>query len=136
MALIALIVCNPSSSMSSLRIADHLRSPSGATRRRTYLSDGSGAQLVGAFFNGAVLFALGISVFLQSLQRFISLEGRSKSTGGSRAWGCPLNCLAAIENPQLVLIMGGVGFLLNLISVAFLHGKFALSLEAGVCTVG
>lgn len=60
--------------------------------------------------------------------------------GQSLLWfsslGCPLNCLAAIENPQLVLIMGGVGFLLNLISVAFLHGKFALSLEAGVCTVG
>ncbi|KDE75750.1 Zn2+ transporter ZNT1 [Aspergillus oryzae 100-8] len=32
------------------------------------------AQLLGAFFNGALLFALGISVFLQSIERFISMQ--------------------------------------------------------------
>ncbi|KAE8371810.1 cation efflux protein [Aspergillus bertholletiae] len=32
------------------------------------------AQLLGAFFNGVLLFGLGISIFLQSLERFISLE--------------------------------------------------------------
>ncbi|KAJ5754841.1 cation efflux protein [Penicillium manginii] len=32
-------------------------------------------QLLGAFFNGVLLFGLGISVFLQSIERFISLQG-------------------------------------------------------------
>lgn len=32
------------------------------------------AQLLGAFFNGVFLLALGISILLQSLQRFISLQ--------------------------------------------------------------
>ncbi|OQE31499.1 hypothetical protein PENSTE_c001G01595 [Penicillium steckii] len=58
-------------------------------------------QLLGAFFNGVLLFGLGISVFLQSIERFISLQ--------------------EVENPKLVLIMGCVGFGLNLISVLFLH---------------
>ncbi|CEJ59281.1 hypothetical protein PMG11_07912 [Penicillium brasilianum] len=58
-------------------------------------------QLLGAFFNGVLLFGLGISVFLQSIERFISLQ--------------------KVENPKLVLIMGCVGFGLNLISVLFLH---------------
>lgn len=58
-------------------------------------------QLLGAFFNGVLLFGLGISVFLQSIERFISLQ--------------------EVENPKLVLVMGSVGFGLNLISVLFLH---------------
>ncbi|KAJ5098360.1 cation efflux protein [Penicillium argentinense] len=58
-------------------------------------------QLLGAFFNGVLLFGLGISVFLQSIERFISLQ--------------------VVENPKLVLIMGCVGFGLNVISVLFLH---------------
>lgn len=32
------------------------------------------AQLLGAFFNGVLLLGLGISVFLQSIERFISLQ--------------------------------------------------------------
>ncbi|GES58037.1 metal ion resistance protein/transporter [Aspergillus terreus] len=59
------------------------------------------SQLVGAFFNGVLLFGLGISVFLQSIERFIKLE--------------------KIEQPKLVMIIGCVGFGLNLISVMFLH---------------
>ncbi|KAE8307464.1 cation efflux protein [Aspergillus transmontanensis] len=59
------------------------------------------AQLLGAFFNGALLFALGISVFLQSIERFISLQ--------------------YVENPKLMFIMGAVGLGLNLISAIFLH---------------
>lgn len=35
------------------------------------------SQLVGAFFNGVLLFGLGISIFLQSLERFITLESKS-----------------------------------------------------------
>ncbi|KAE8156699.1 cation efflux family-domain-containing protein [Aspergillus tamarii] len=59
------------------------------------------AQLLGAFFNGALLFALGISVFLQSIERFISLQ--------------------YVENPKLMFIMGAVGLGLNLVSAIFLH---------------
>ncbi|KAJ5929198.1 cation efflux protein [Penicillium verhagenii] len=58
-------------------------------------------QLLGAFFNGVLLFGLGISVFLQSIERFITLQ--------------------RVEEPKLVLIMGCVGFGLNVISVLFLH---------------
>lgn len=59
------------------------------------------AQLLGAFFNGVFLLALGVSIFLQSIERFISLQ--------------------RIENPQLMLIVGCVGFALNVISAVFLH---------------
>lgn len=59
------------------------------------------AQLLGAFFNGAFLLALGLSILLQSIERFISLE--------------------RVENPKLVLIVGCIGLTLNLISAAFLH---------------
>ncbi|KAI1760767.1 cation efflux protein [Hypoxylon sp. FL1150] len=59
------------------------------------------AQLLGAFFNGVFLLALGVSIFLQSIERFISIE--------------------RIENPKLVLIMGCVGLTLNIISATLLH---------------
>jgi zinc transporter 1 len=59
------------------------------------------AQLLGAFFNGAFLLALGLSISLQSIERFISIE--------------------PVENPKLVLIIGCVGLTLNLISALFLH---------------
>ncbi|KAI1775471.1 cation efflux protein [Hypoxylon cercidicola] len=59
------------------------------------------AQLLGAFFNGVFLLALGISIFLQTIERFISVE--------------------RIDNPMLVLIMGCVGLTLNIISATLLH---------------
>ncbi|KAL4892357.1 cation diffusion facilitator family metal ion transporter [Aspergillus ambiguus] len=59
------------------------------------------APLLGAFFNGVLLLALGISVFLQSIERFVALQ--------------------PVENPMLMFIMGAVGLALNLLSVAFLH---------------
>ncbi|KAL1903532.1 hypothetical protein Sste5346_000160 [Sporothrix stenoceras] len=59
------------------------------------------ARLLGAFFNGVFLLALGVSIFLQSIERFITLQ--------------------KVENPKLVLIMGCVGFALNVISAVFLH---------------
>lgn len=59
------------------------------------------AQLLGAFFNGVFLLALGMSIFLQSIERFISLQH--------------------VENPMLVMIMGCVGLTLNIISALFLH---------------
>ncbi|KAF7591610.1 hypothetical protein BBP40_001310 [Aspergillus hancockii] len=59
------------------------------------------AQLLGAFFNGVFLLSLGVSVFLQSVDRFVSVE--------------------KLENPKLVLIIGCVGLGLNLLSGLFLH---------------
>jgi zinc transporter 1 len=35
------------------------------------------AQLLGAFFNGVLLLGLGISIFLQSIERFIALQRES-----------------------------------------------------------
>ncbi|CRG91593.1 hypothetical protein PISL3812_08643 [Talaromyces islandicus] len=59
------------------------------------------AQLLGAFFNGVFLLALGVSIFLQSIERFISLQ--------------------RVENPKLILIIGCIGLALNIISAIFLH---------------
>ena len=59
--------------------------------------------MLGAFFNGVFLLALGISIFLQSLERFISLE--------------------RVEDPKLVMILGCVGLTVNTISALFLHRK-------------
>jgi zinc transporter 1 len=70
------------------------------------------AQLLGAFFNGVFLLALGISIFLQSIERFISIE--------------------KVEDPKLVLIMGCIGLTLNIISAIFLHGKVSKVREACV----
>ncbi|OJI89857.1 hypothetical protein ASPTUDRAFT_132336 [Aspergillus tubingensis CBS 134.48] len=64
------------------------------------------AQLLGAFFNGVLLFALGISIFLQSIERFITLQ--------------------RVENPKLMFIMGAIGLTLNLISATFLHGMLGV----------
>ncbi|KAF5355195.1 hypothetical protein D9756_005671 [Leucocoprinus leucothites] len=59
------------------------------------------AELVGAFFNGVFLIALALSIFLQSLERFVHIE--------------------IIEEPFLVLIIGCVGLALNSISAMVIH---------------
>ncbi|KAL1606276.1 hypothetical protein SLS60_003678 [Paraconiothyrium brasiliense] len=59
------------------------------------------ASLLGAFFNGVFLLALGLSIFLQSIERFIDIK--------------------QVENPKIVLIVGCIGLALNLISGIFLH---------------
>ncbi|KAK3502618.1 cation efflux family-domain-containing protein [Neurospora crassa] len=59
------------------------------------------ARLLGAFFNGVFLLALGTSIFLQSIERLITAE--------------------RVEDPKLMLIMGCVGFTLNIITITFLH---------------
>ncbi|KAL2838393.1 cation efflux protein [Aspergillus pseudodeflectus] len=59
------------------------------------------AQVLGAFFNGSLLFALGISIFLQSIERFITLHH--------------------VEDPKLMLIIGCIGLGLNVICAMFLH---------------
>lgn len=59
------------------------------------------AELVGAFFNGVFLLALALSIFLQSIERFVHLE--------------------VVEQPFLVLIIGCVGLGLNIISAFVVH---------------
>lgn len=59
------------------------------------------ASLLGAFFNGVFLLALGLSILLQSIERFIDIK--------------------QVEKPEIVFIVGGVGLALNLISGIFLH---------------
>ncbi|KAI4134986.1 MAG: hypothetical protein LQ347_001071 [Umbilicaria vellea] len=59
------------------------------------------SQLLGAFFNGVFLLALGVSILLQAIERFISIQ--------------------RLENPKLVLIIGCIGLALNIISVCVLH---------------
>ncbi|KAJ7917491.1 CDF zinc transporter [Mycena leptocephala] len=59
------------------------------------------AELVGAFFNGVFLLALALSIFLQSLERFINIE--------------PVN------TPEQVMIIGAVGLCLNIVSVLVVH---------------
>lgn len=63
------------------------------------------AELVGAFFNGVFLLALALSILLQSLERFINIE--------------------PVKNPVSMLIVGGVGLTLNLLSASFVHGEFS-----------
>ncbi|KAF5367854.1 hypothetical protein D9757_013696 [Collybiopsis confluens] len=59
------------------------------------------AELLGAFFNGVFLLALALSIFLQSLERFISIE--------------------PVQSPKDVLIVGCTGLALNVLSVLFVH---------------
>ncbi|KAF7356515.1 Zinc/cadmium resistance protein [Mycena venus] len=59
------------------------------------------AELVGAFFNGVFLLALALSIFLQSLERFINIE--------------------SVENPEQVMIIGCIGLCLNIVSVLVVH---------------
>ncbi|KAJ7654454.1 hypothetical protein DFH06DRAFT_1133239 [Mycena polygramma] len=55
----------------------------------------------GAFFNGVFLLALALSIFLQSLERFINIE--------------------TVKDPEQVMIIGAVGLCLNILSVLVVH---------------
>ncbi|KAF8892244.1 CDF zinc transporter [Infundibulicybe gibba] len=59
------------------------------------------AELVGAFFNGVFLLALALSIFLQSIERFVHPE--------------------PVESPVLILIIGSIGLTLNIISALVVH---------------
>ncbi|TGJ80372.1 hypothetical protein E0Z10_g8391 [Xylaria hypoxylon] len=65
------------------------------------------ARLLGAFFNGVFLLALGVSIFLQSIERFIAIRASPAST--------------IVESPKLVIIIGSVGLALNILSASILH---------------
>jgi Co/Zn/Cd efflux system component len=60
----------------------------------------------GAFFNGVFLLALALSIFLQSIERFVHIE--------------------VIEQPLLVLVVGCIGLLLNMVSALVVHGMCQL----------
>ncbi|KAK7957362.1 uncharacterized protein PG986_006584 [Apiospora aurea] len=79
----------------ALIISEHAKSP------QEFSFGWVRASLLCAFFNGVFLLALGVSIFLQSIERFISLE--------------------RVENPKLMLIMGCAGLTLNILSAALLH---------------
>lgn len=81
--------------LAAILITEHAKSP------QDFSFGWARAQLLGAFFNGVFLLALGVSIFLQSIERFISIQ--------------------RVENPNLVLIMGCVGLTLNIISATILH---------------
>nr|GAT45752.1 predicted protein [Mycena chlorophos] len=59
------------------------------------------AELVGAFFNGVFLLALALSIFLQSIERFIHIE--------------------QVDGPVQVMLIGAVGLFLNIVSVLVVH---------------
>ncbi|KAK4461656.1 cation efflux protein [Cladorrhinum samala] len=59
------------------------------------------ATLLGAFFNGAFLLALAVSIFLQSIERFIQVH--------------------PVKDPLLMLVIGCVGLALNIASGLVLH---------------
>ncbi|PPQ64225.1 hypothetical protein CVT24_008601 [Panaeolus cyanescens] len=59
------------------------------------------AELVGAFFNGVFLLALALSIFLQSIERFVHVE--------------------EVTTPKLILIIGCVGLGLNIASAFVIH---------------
>ncbi|KAF6812237.1 cation diffusion facilitator family transporter [Colletotrichum sojae] len=61
------------------------------------------AQVLGAFFNGVFLLALGLSILLQAVERFTNLHH--------------------VEDPVLILVMGCIGLGLNVIVMSFLHGQ-------------
>ncbi|KAI9171051.1 Zinc/cadmium resistance protein [Paramyrothecium foliicola] len=62
------------------------------------------AVTLGAFFNGVFLLALGLSILVQAIERFVNL--------------------AEVENPQLILIVGAVGLGLNLLVMTLLHEAY------------
>ncbi|KAL2208935.1 cation efflux protein [Sarocladium strictum] len=59
------------------------------------------AKLLGAFFNGVFLLALGVSILVQAIERFVDIS--------------------PIDHPMLVLIMGCIGLGLNVLVMSFLH---------------
>ncbi|KAL7915955.1 cation efflux protein [Trichoderma velutinum] len=59
------------------------------------------ATLLGAFFNGVFLLALGVSILVQAIERFVNVT--------------------VVEQPKVVLIVGCVGLGLNLLVLSFLH---------------
>lgn len=62
------------------------------------------AEVLGALVNSVFLVALCFSIFVESMKRFYQVED--------------------IYNPQLILIVGTMGLVVNLIGLLLFHGKF------------
>jgi zinc transporter 1 len=69
----------------AFKVRHHKSSPNSPTDPSTKISERENspdalsfgwqrASLLGAFFNGTFLVALGVSIFLQSVERFVSLQ--------------------------------------------------------------
>lgn len=67
-----------------------------------YMGPSTLISSLGAFFNGVFLLALALSILLQSIERFVHVE--------------------EVQSPKLVLITGGVGLALNILSAIVVHG--------------
>ncbi|PON22466.1 hypothetical protein TGAM01_v208747 [Trichoderma gamsii] len=71
------------------------------------------ATLLGAFFNGVFLLALGVSILVQAIERFVNVT--------------------VVDQPKIVLIIGSVGLGLNLLVLSFLHGKLNPKSSSWLC---
>ncbi|EXL95871.1 cation efflux protein [Fusarium oxysporum II5] len=91
-ALVALMVgCGPAS-----QLQEHTKpAPQG------YTYGWHRATILGAFFNGVFLLALGISILVQAVERFVHLT--------------------RVQQPFLIMIVGCVGLALNILVLSFLH---------------
>ena len=76
-ALVALRVCFSEFSAGTIAQANTLQISQKADTPKALSFGWQRAQLLGAFFNGVFLLALGMSIFLQSIERFISLQRAS-----------------------------------------------------------
>jgi len=80
-------------------VAAHLKETRKPTDKYTFAFHR--AELVGAFFNSVFLLALALSIFLQSIERFIYI--------------------APVNSPLMMMVIGCVGLGLNILSAFFAH---------------
>lgn len=59
------------------------------------------AEVIGALFNGVFLISLCLSITIEAIQRFFDIE--------------------EIKNPKLLLLVGGIGLLINVIGLVVFH---------------
>ncbi|CAG7560206.1 unnamed protein product [Fusarium equiseti] len=63
------------------------------------------ATILGAFFNGVFLLALGVSIMVQAIERFVNITRDN----------------VHVEEPKWILIVGSAGLALNILVLSFLH---------------
>ncbi|KAG8360889.1 hypothetical protein FVEN_g1815 [Fusarium venenatum] len=63
------------------------------------------ATILGAFFNGVFLLALGVSILVQTVERFVSITRDD----------------VHVQEPKWILIVGSAGLALNILVLSFLH---------------
>ena len=80
------------------------------------------AKLLGGFANGVFLVAVGVSIVCQSIERFIDVRGKKPSVQATEVRCCADAYDTVIEDPVLVLIIGGIGFFVYTVSGLIHHG--------------